>query len=381
VCADRRSPGIDFNAESLVLVTGPTHLECNRVRKNQDFLACWLLAIMSSPLVDQGGQPVNIATNTHPTTQATSTTLLVTITAIMAFYLTFRTLASQTTSDEFLQKWQIKKNVGLDTANKTISALFGASSAIIGAYVLASYGGSYYTDVVITYFMPVAIGYFIYDFFAMIEVYKLRLDETDQNANETDKTIRGFISNQPLISIHHLALSLFFIPLMVNRRDHYPGDPMLACALLMEASTPFVSLRAILYNLHLRHSVIYVLNGIVMVFVFFWCRIGIYPWFYHVHSLATQVTFIEAVMKTPPRCATWLILALLLQLHWFRIMFLGALKVVREKFRQTPATDSTILQSNVADASDKTNIKTPNNNHAISTEFVAKDIMKNHKSD
>ena len=150
---------------------------------------------------------------------------------------------------------------------------------------------------------------------------------------------------------------------------------MLACALLMEASTPFVSLRAILYNLHLRHSVIYVLNGIVMVFVFFWCRIGIYPWFYHVHSLATQVTFMEAVMRTPPRCATWLILALLLQLHWFRIMFLGAVKVVREKFRQTE--DSTV-SSNVAD---NTNIRTPNNNHAISTEFVAKDIMKNHKSD
>ena len=48
--------------------------------------------------------------------------------AIVAFYLAFRTLASHTTSEEFLQKWQIKRNVGLDTANKTISASFGASS-------------------------------------------------------------------------------------------------------------------------------------------------------------------------------------------------------------------------------------------------------------
>jgi hypothetical protein len=292
---------------------------------------------MSSPLVDQGGQPVSIGTSPHPTPQATSTVVMLTMMAIMGFYLAFRKLATHTTNVEFLQKWQIKKHVGLDTANKTISALFGGTSALTGAYVLATYGGDYYSDAAITYFMPIAIGYFLYDFFAMIEVHIARLDET--GSSESDKTIRGFLKNQPLISIHHLALSLFFIPLMVNRRDHYPGDPMLACALLMEASTPFVSLRAILYNLHLRQSLIYVLNGIVMVFVFFWCRIGIYLCFFHVHSLATQTTFMEAVMKTPPRCATWVILALLLQLHWFKIMLFGAIKVVGEKFQTKTTND------------------------------------------
>merc|ERR1719464_1282839 len=306
----------------------------------------------------------------------------------MGFYIAFRKLATHTTNMEFLLKWQIKKHVGLDTANKTISALFGGTSALMGAYVLATYGGDYYSDAAITYFMPMAIGYFLYDFFAMIEVHIARLDET--GSSESDKTIRGFLKNQPLISIHHLALSLFFIPLMVNRRDHYPGDPMLACALLMEASTPFVSLRAILYNLHLRHSVLYVLNGLVMVFVFFWCRIGIYPWFYHVHSVATQVTFIEAVMKTPPRCATWLILAMVLQLHWFKIMFLGALKVVKEKFAKSNSNssrnNSDSNQENhstneTSSALTAPNNRTPNNNHE--SEYVAKeDIIKNHqKSD
>jgi len=331
-----------------------------------------LSGTMSSPLVDQGGQPVSIGTSPHPTPQATSTVVMLTMMAIMGFYIAFRKLATHTTNMEFLLKWQIKKHVGLDTANKTISALFGGTSALTGAYVLATYGGDYYSDAAITYFMPMAIGYFLYDFFAMIEVHIARLDET--GSSESDKTIRGFLKNQPLISIHHLALSLFFIPLMVNRRDHYPGDPMLACALLMEASTPFVSLRAILYNLHLRQSLIYVLNGIVMVFVFFWCRIGIYPWFFHVHSLATQTTFMEAVMKTPPRCATWVILALLLQLHWFKIMLFGAIKVVGEKFQK---------KSNSAAPTTNDN-KTPNNNHETmspSDYVAAKDIIKIQKSD
>ena len=50
------------------------------------------------------------------------------MTAMIGFYLAFRTLATHTTNMEFLLRWQIKKHVGLDTANKTISALFGGGS-------------------------------------------------------------------------------------------------------------------------------------------------------------------------------------------------------------------------------------------------------------
>ncbi len=108
---------------------------------------------------------------------------------------------------------------------------------------------------------------------------------------------------------------------------------MLACALLMEASTPFVSFRAILYNLHLRKSLTYVLNGLAMVVVFFSCRILIYPWFYYVHASALgNESIVEAVMKTPPRCLLYMLLALLPQLYWFKIMLTGAIKVVLEQF-------------------------------------------------
>ena len=73
------------------------------------------------------------------------------------------------------------------------------------------------------------------------------------------------------------------------RRDHPGGDPMLACALLMEASTPFVSMRSILYNLKLRHSWIYVANGLIMVLVFFLCRIAVYPWYFYVYGSAKGI--------------------------------------------------------------------------------------------
>jgi len=42
----------------------------------------------------------------------------------------------------------------------------------------------------------------------------------------------------------------------------------------------------------------------------------------------------EAVITTPPRCGLWMILVLLLQLYWFKIMLNGAVKVVMEKVNQ-----------------------------------------------
>ena len=140
------------------------------------------------------------------------------------------------------------------------------------------------------------------------------------------------------MTAHHLSLSLFFIPLMVNNRDHTPGDPMLASALIMEASTPFVSIRAILYNLHLRHSLVYVVNGLVMVLAFLSCRILIYPCFYYVYAGSKGITMLEAIQTTPLRCASFMIFAFLPQIYWFRMMVLGAMKVVMEKFSASEDT-------------------------------------------
>ena len=144
---------------------------------------------MSTPMMDQGGQPVNIIGNTQansnqPITQDASVILVETILSILAFYLAFKTLSSYTTNAIFMQKWQISKPVALDTANKTISAIFATLSSLTGIYVLMTYNGVYYLDCAITYFMPFAMGYFLYDFFAMAEVYMARLDEKYQNTNQ-----------------------------------------------------------------------------------------------------------------------------------------------------------------------------------------------------
>lgn len=131
---------------------------------------------------------------------------------------------------------------------------------------------------------------------------------------------------------HHLLLSFVCIPLVICCRDHEPGDLMVACALLMEASTPFVSMRAILHKLDLKDSTLYVLNGLVMVVVFFCCRILIYPAFLHVYGVDRGGLTVLGVWRSiPARCQFWMVLSLLPQLYWFRVMLRGALKIVRKR--------------------------------------------------
>ena len=67
---------------------------------------------------------------------------------------------------------------------------------------------------------------------------------------------------------------------------------MIAAALIFEASTPFVSLRAVLSQLDgMRHSRLYMFNGIAMVIVFFSCRILIYPIFYKCYGISNNYSF------------------------------------------------------------------------------------------
>lgn len=291
---------------------------------------------MSAPLVDLGGHAVNIGNSSvePPLTQDATTILLETIAAIIAFYCAFLSLSSKTTSPNFLNYWNISRNLGLDVANKLLSSCFALLSSTSGIFVLLTYGTDYYWGQIITYIMPIGMGYFLYDTYGMFIVYQSNQDTKSKDGVPKKKSFKSFVCSQPLICAHHLLLAFFFIPLMVNRRDHPGGDPMLACALIMESSTPFVSMRAILYNLNLRQSWIYVINGLLMVIVFFLCRIAVYPWFYCVHAKANDLTPMEAVITTPPRCGLWMILVLLLQLYWFKIMLNGAVKVVMEKVNQ-----------------------------------------------
>jgi len=160
---------------------------------------------------------------------------------------------------------------------------------------------------------------------------------TMKTISNTKPSLWTYIEDNPLMAAHHLIIGVFLIPMMsVHYPRHEPGDMMIAAALIFEASTPFVSLRSVLSQLDgMRSSRLYMINGIAMVVAFFCCRILIYPIFYKIYGIQRNISMFQGIMRTPWQCSVYMIGLLLPQLYWFRIMFIGALKVIREEKKET----------------------------------------------
>lgn len=94
-------------------------------------------------------------------------------------------------------------------------------------------------------------------------------------------------------------------------------------------------MRAILANLNLRHSLLYTINGVAMVVVFFLCRIMVYPIFYYAYATKRNLSYWTAIVRSPFKCLFIQVVILLPQLYWFYVMLKGAIKVVQEK-RELP---------------------------------------------
>lgn len=103
--------------------------------------------------------------------------------------------------------------------------------------------------------------------------------------------------------------------------------------LLAELSTPFVNQRWFLDVLgYGRTSTAYVINGLLMVVVFFLCRVMLIPfyWYYVISALRTPawkyLTYMPYIMMT---CCFVLDV---LNLYWFKKMMFGAVKILSARF-------------------------------------------------
>ncbi|XP_066263975.1 TLC domain-containing protein 4-A-like isoform X1 [Branchiostoma lanceolatum] len=109
-------------------------------------------------------------------------------------------------------------------------------------------------------------------------------------------------------------------------------DPMLPyfCNLvcLQELSTPFVNMRIILYELGLKNSRLYKLNGVLMLVVFFTCRLATIPlWFQLSSHMATGELYTVSIplLVTIFGCIP---VVSVFNLYWFSKMCKGAYRVV-----------------------------------------------------
>merc|ERR550532_2093068 len=153
--------------------------------------------------------------------------------------------------------------------------------------------------------------------------------EHKEEVTVSTKEALRFLMAKPMIILHHTFVPLVGFPLLMLYRGG-SGDCLLSTSFLIEASTPFVSLRVILVHLKMKDSLVYVVNGLLMLVSFFFCRVMLFPYLYYWYACLIDVSLLSTLLSISP----WVHLAVLglwsPQLIWFHRMLKGSLKLIKD---------------------------------------------------
>lgn len=231
-----------------------------------------------------------------------------------------------------------------DISNKLTSSTFAVLACSTGVFVMRQCNNDILAHrfYVLDNYLIFGVSYFFYDVGSMYMVYStLEKEEVSISAKEFFK----FLRERPLIIFHHIFVPVVGFPAMMYFRGGY-ADCLLGTSFLIEASTPFVSLRVILVHLQKKESLLYVINGLLMVISFFFCRVMLFPMLFWWYSSMTGLSLITTFFSLP----MWVHLGVLglwtPQLMWFNKMLRGSIKVIMDqrdrmegKERQTKETE------------------------------------------
>uniref|UniRef100_A0A182M8H0 alkaline phosphatase n=1 Tax=Anopheles culicifacies TaxID=139723 RepID=A0A182M8H0_9DIPT len=305
-------------------------------------------------------------------------------------------LLRTTIGHSFVKRYRLRVSDVLDITNKLVSAVQAAFSCIAGLFVCRwscprnFLHASHFLSESYAWF---AASYFFYDLWSMYKIYaaeaaikikaKLGLKSVagdNNNVGATNGTANGdgvvaektlqalddipsvtqgtlsfvnpckmgipsfakYLATHPLMVFHHLFIGSYGLVVISYLRGGL-GDCVFSFMFMMELSTPFVSFRSILSVMGLKQSKLYVINGLVMLVSFFWCRIFLMPYVCYYYSQVINKPFIEAVWNLPWGCKASILALFLPQLYWFRLMVRGAMKVFfppKNKRNATPAANS-----------------------------------------
>lgn len=143
------------------------------------------------------------------------------------------------------------------------------------------------------------------------------------------RDLKEFLNKNKLMTFHHLVLPLVFGPCLVLRDVN--ADFFVGSLYLIEASSPFVNLRAVLRNLEYHNTRLYVGNGVVMMLVFFLCRIAIFPILYCAYAEYKEMNVFEVPSAIPLKCNVGCLVLLSMQIYWFLLMVRGLLKIMNSR--------------------------------------------------
>ncbi|XP_068899940.1 TLC domain-containing protein 3A isoform X2 [Tenebrio molitor] len=251
-------------------------------------------------------------------------------------YYALNNLLLRTTSGQrFMKTYKLTVADVYDINNKQVSAVQALFCCITGM-TSCTYSctrdmlrTSHYISEAYAWF---GAAYFFYDIWSMYKVHNVKILQVSMNGDVKRSGVKFFsyLQTHAIIVGHHIFIGGFGFLVITYLRGGL-GDCFFGFVYLMEASTPFVSLRGILSKIGMKSSNLYVINGLVMLTTFFVCRVAMFPCVIYLYARSVDLDYISAIHSLPNGCKISILILLLPQIYWFLLMVKGASQVLKGK--------------------------------------------------
>ncbi|XP_077398288.1 TLC domain-containing protein 3A-like isoform X2 [Festucalex cinctus] len=208
-------------------------------------------------------------------------------------------------------------------SERLVSAIHASISTATGITVVSSCK-NVITDShwLVNEFVLFGSSYMLTDLFAMYlshyHIKRLRCASNLHNRH-SQQTMKAFLAKDWLLVLHHLALILVFMPIVLFYRRGL-GDFFLGCFFITEFSTPFLCFGKILIQLGLDNSRLHRINGMLVLLTFFTCRILIFPFMYWMYARQVNIPLHRVAFHLPWHCNAGNLTIFAPQVYWFYLL-------------------------------------------------------------
>uniref|UniRef100_A0A3Q3E1D7 Protein FAM57A-like n=2 Tax=Hippocampus comes TaxID=109280 RepID=A0A3Q3E1D7_HIPCM len=208
-------------------------------------------------------------------------------------------------------------------SERLVSAIHASISTATGITVVSSCK-NVMTDShwLVNEFILFGSSYMTTDLLAMYlshyHIQRLRTQTSLYNRH-SQRTIKGFLSKDWLLVLHHLVLVLVFLPIALFLRRGL-GDFFIGCFFITEFSTPFLCFGKILIQLGLDNTGLHAINGVLVLLTFFICRILIFPFMYWMYGRQVDLPLHKVAFHLPWHCNVGNLTILIPQIYWFYLL-------------------------------------------------------------
>ncbi|XP_026226888.1 TLC domain-containing protein 3A isoform X1 [Anabas testudineus] len=232
-------------------------------------------------------------------------------------------------------------------SERLVSSIHAIMATTAGVLVVSSCWGNVINDRhwLATYFVIwYGVPYMTYDIFAMYlsHYYHFRVKGHEDYKQHSLRTVNCFVRREFLLVLHHIALLTILLPITLFFRNDQ-GDFFIGCLFLTELSTPFVSLGKILIQLGLQNCWLHKLNGCMVLFIFFMCRIALFPFMYWMYGRHYSIPLYSVPFHLPLSTNIGNSCILAPQVYWFVLLCCKGYRLYKRSHRSdsSPASAET----------------------------------------